>query len=98
MGLPSRIGTTSESLQTSKPPIVAALAVTGPSLALTAQSAIRVSDTGASVRSWTLGGEEHSAVSRDGGVTWLSLPDPDYRLNWRKRSFDPQLGDPGVLA
>ena len=66
------------------------------SASLSAQSAIEIADTGARVRNWTVNGETFSAVSRDGGSTWVPLPVPKHYLSWRDRSFDPLLGDPGV--
>jgi hypothetical protein len=72
---------------------LAALAV---SASLTAQGAIEVADTGAQVRNWIENGETLSAVSRDGGSTWVPLPTPKNFLNWRDRSFDPLTGDAGV--
>ncbi len=65
---------------------------------LTAQGAIEIADTGASVRNLTVNGETLSAVSRDGGSTWVPLPEPKTTLNWRDRSFDPLLGDSSVPA
>jgi len=78
------------------PLVLAAAAATALSATLAAQQTISVSDTGARVRTWTDAGGERAAVSRDGGSTWIPLPDPVYDLNWRSRSFDPLAGDPGV--
>ena len=52
-----------------------------------------MSGTGAEVKTWTAGGVERAAVSRDGGSTWLELPAPRYEINWRNRLIDPQVGD-----
>ena len=75
---------------------LATLACVAANTNLSAQHAVRVGDTGASVRTWTEGHELRSAVTRDGGATWTPLHAPVQRINWRHRSFDPRRGDPGV--
>ena len=72
--------------------VFAATAATSLSLALAAQDAIVVSGTHALVRTNGV----TSSFSRDGGSSWIALPDNNHRLNWRDRSFDPLAGDPGV--
>ena len=63
-----------------------------------AQDALQVSDTGAQVKTWSAAGLDYSAVSRDGGSTWVQLPAPNHELNWRGRTFDPKQGDPSIPA
>jgi hypothetical protein len=65
---------------------------------LVAQGAIEIGDTGAQVRTATVDGVTSAAVSRDGGSTWIALPEPKGLLTWRDRSFDPLQGDAAVPA
>jgi len=77
--------------------LLAATAATALGTSLAAQqTTIPVSETGAQVRVFDAAGEMRAAVSRDGGSTWIALPEVKTTLNWRTRSFDPLAGDPGV--
>jgi hypothetical protein len=57
-----------------------------------------IGDTGAQVRTVTVDGVTSAAISRDGGSTWIALPEPKGLLTWRDRSFDPLQGDGAVPA
>jgi hypothetical protein len=78
--------------------LIVSVATLAMSATLGAQDAIEIAGTGASVRNLIVDGETQSAVSRDGGSTWIPLPEPKHYLNWRDRSFDPLHGDPSVPA
>jgi hypothetical protein len=55
---------------------------------------ITVPGSDVQVRLWTQDGAPKSAVSRDGGKSWIAMYEPRYELSFRDFSFDPKDGDP----
>ena len=70
---------------------IASLGTTGAT-----QQPIQVTGTDTLVKNASTDGVTASAFSRDGGATWTSLPAPRRTIQWRERTFDPAIGDPGV--
>src|SRR5690606_38692818 len=77
-------------------PLLLSSLVLGTALAAQDVRRLSITGTGAEVSLSVTNGEEHGAVSRDGGRTWTPLGRTDLRIRWRDRAFDLAGGDPAL--
>ena len=80
-------------------PLLASAVTLGATLAAQVPQAgetFQVPGTDATVRIWTDQGVTKSAVSRDGGASWVDQRAPRHELSFRRMKFDPAAGAPSV--